>query len=110
MDSRNFAIGMLSTTAVILLVGILIVHSRPAPALAGGMTASSGQYTLTVGTVSIGDEEVLYLIRGNKLIVYRFDIAKDQIEIVEGMDLTEMAKAASGQQAPPSGTRGGRRP
>lgn len=104
MDSRNFAIGILSTTAVILLVGLVIVHTRPNPVLASGMTTTSGDYVLTVGTTTIDNEEVVYVIDApaEKLIAYRFDGARREIQIVDGVDLNELrgAATAAGQQQP----------
>ena len=97
MDSRNFAIGILSTTAVILLVGIMIIHSTPEPAFASGMTARGGNYTMTVGSVSTNDEELLFMLNGpaQKMIVYRFDIGRRQVEIIQGVDLAEMREGAA---------------
>ena len=104
MDSKNFAIGILSTTAVILLVGLVVVHTRPDPAFAAGMTTTSGDYVLTVGTATIGNEEVLYVIDApaEKLIAYRFHGARREIEVVAGVDLKELrdAAAAAGQPQP----------
>lgn len=100
MDQRNFAIGILSTTAVILLVGVLLVQSRPRPALASGVTTSGGNYVMTVGSVSIDDEELLYLIDApkQKLVIYRFDAGKKEIEVVQGISLEEMRAATGGTQ------------
>ena len=103
-DSKNFAIGVLSTTAVILLVGLTIIHSRPTPVLASGMVASGGEYTLTVGNTNQIDEQYLYVVDGSaeKMLVYRFDSARGQIEIVQGLDLSDFRKSATqpGQQPP----------
>jgi len=109
MDSRNFAIGILSTTAVMLLVGIMIIHSRPAPAIASGMTAASGDYVMTVGSVSSNDEELVFVIdnAGQKMLVYRFDIGRHEVQIVQGIKLGDLQQAA-GAQAPSSNKR--RRP
>ena len=102
MDSKNFTIGILSTTAVILLVGLVVVNTRPDPAIAAGMTTTSGDYVLTVGTATIGNEEILYIIDApaEKLIAYRFHGARREIEVVTGVDLKELrnASAAAGQQ------------
>lgn len=114
MDSRNFAIGILSTTAAILLVGVLIIHSRPAPVLASGVTETGGNYVLTVGTFTINDEELLFVIdsSGMKMITYRFHTGKGQIEIVNAINLQEMrdATSAAGQQPKATKKRGRRRP
>lgn len=102
MDSRNFAIGILSTTAIILLVGIVIISTQPEPVWADGMTATGGGYVLTVGDVEAADEELLYVVDGSteKLIAYRFNPARRQIEIVQGLDLAELRRPP-GQPARP---------
>ena len=105
MDSRDFAIGILSTSAVILLVGLLIISSRPETALADGMTTSGGDYVLVVGGVSAADEEHLYLLDSpmERLITYRFDGGRQQIEIVQGVELGELRRtSAKPGQAPTS--------
>ena len=113
MDSKNFTIGVLSTTAVILFVGLLIIHTRPTPVLASGMTATAGRYVITVGTRSIGDEELVFVVdtSSEKMIIYGFNSAKRQIEQLQGINLQEMRAATSGAgQQPPASRRRGRRP
>ena len=90
MDSRNFAIGILSTTATMLLVGLFVIQSRPAPAVASGMTVAGGAYTMTVGRDAMNDQDFLYVLHGptERLIVYRFDPGRRRIEIVHGVDLS----------------------
>ena len=99
MDSKNFAIGILSTTAVMLLVGIMIIHSRPAPALASGMAASAGNYVMTVGNVSTNDEELVFIVNNQdkKMLVYRFDAGRREVQIVQGIRLDDLPKAAGAQ-------------
>ncbi len=115
MDTKNFAIGILSTTAVILLVGLLFLNSRPQPAWASGMTSGAGDYVLTVGSDASADEELVYVIDapGQKLIAYRFATGRQQIEIVQGIDLAEL-RESPGQPAQPQkrkpSSRGRRRP
>ncbi len=113
MDSKNFTIGILSTTAVILLVGLVIINTRPEPASASGMTVTGGDYVLTVGSDISSDEELLYVVDApeEKLVVYRFDGGRQQIEVVQGIDLGEMrADAGPSQQPGKKPTRGRRRP
>jgi len=96
MDSKNFTIGVLSTTATILLVGVILVHSRSNEVLANGMTTSGGGYVVTVGNLTQHDEELVYVIDSStdKMIVYRFDGSRHQIELVQGIDLAEMKRAS----------------
>ncbi len=118
MDSKNFAIGILSTTAAILLVGVLIIHSRPAPVLASGLTATAGDYVVTVGSFTLGDEEFIYVIVApeQKMIMYRFDVARGSIEVSDAKDLATVREAASearqqsGQKSKSTKKKGRRRP
>ena len=111
MTSKDFAIGVLSTTAVILLAGLLVIHARPATAFAHGMTTSTGRYVLTVGNIQISNQELLYVLdtTEQKIIAYRFNAAKKQILPVWGDDL---AKLGGGQKNQPAkgANKGRRRP
>jgi len=102
MDSRNFTIGILSVTGVMLLTAVLVIGSRPPQAIASGMTAAGGDYSMTVGASTSTDEELLYVIdvRTGRLTVYRFDTNRPQIELVHGVDLTQLGNAP---QQPPAG-------
>ncbi|MHC4697804.1 MAG: hypothetical protein ACYTFA_13820 [Planctomycetota bacterium] len=102
MNSKDMTIGILSTTAVILLVGIMIIHSRPEPALASGMTVSGGRYVMSVGSVSIDDEELVFVIDSTeqKMLVYRFDTRRGQLQINQRYSLKELSEAASEQPKP----------
>ncbi len=99
MNSKDMTIGVLSTTAVILLVGIMVIHSRPEPALASGMSASGGDYVMSVGSVSINDEELLFVInrKVEEMIVYRFDAGRHQLQINQRVNLAELREAANEQ-------------
>ena len=107
MDSRNFAIGMLSTTAVILLVGIVIVQSAPPSVRADGMTVAGGDYVVTVGARTQTDEDYVYVIDvpAEKMIAYRFDTGRQQIEIVQGLDLSVLRQAPIKAEPPKPGQR-----
>lgn len=61
------------------------------------MTTSGGGYIMTVGSVSHNDEELVYVIDSStdKMIVYRFDGTRHQIELVQGIDFAEMKRAST---------------
>ena len=101
MTSKDFAIGVLSTTATILLVGLFVIHTRPEPAYAAGMTTTNGDYVLTVGTATINNEELLYIIDAPQeiLVSYRFNSGKRTVEIVDRIKLSQM-RSASGNPPP----------
>jgi len=102
MDQKNFAIGILSTTAAIMLVGLLIITARPTPAIASGMTASGGDYVMTVGTTPQTDEEFVYVVSNSakKMIVYRFDTTRGLLDLAHVVDLSSLHQA--GQQPAPT--------
>ncbi len=115
MSAKDLAIGILSTTAAILLVGLLIINTLPGLAYASGMTEMGGDYVLSVGTAITADEELIYIVDAptEKMVVYRFDGGRGRIEIAQGIDLRPLREAAAGQQPQPRGQRPttrGRRP
>ncbi len=99
VDSRDFAIGVLSITAMILLVGVSLVSMQPAPAIASGMTVSAGSYTMTVGQAASVDEEFLYVLDGpaEKMIAYRFNTTRQTIDVIQGIDLSGLRAPAAGR-------------
>lgn len=111
LDSKDFAIGVLSTAALILLVGLLIINTRPEPAWADGMTTSGGEYVLTVGQLAVADEEYVYVLDApaEKLIAYRFNAPRQQIEVVQGIDLAELRGQDVDATKQPRGKRSGSR-
>ena len=112
MDSKNFAIGVLCTTATILLVGVVLVYSQPEPAMAAGVSVSGGDYTLSVASLDRTDEELVYVIDTpqEKMLVYRFDTNKQRVEIVKAFDLHQIREAAAAELDPSKKPPAGRRP
>lgn len=92
VDRRTLAVGVLSVTAVILLVGIVIVQMFPATVRADGMSISGGDYIMTVGALVDTDEEYIYVIDvpSSKLAVYRFDVTRHRIQIIQGIELSRL--------------------
>ena len=91
MDSKNFMIGVLSTTAVILFVGLVVIQTRPQPARADGMAVIRGDYSITVGALTRNDEDLLYIIDSvaQRLNTYRFDSRRKQIELVQSSSISD---------------------
>ena len=119
MDNRNLAIAVLSLTAVVLLVGLAILSALPPAAMASGMTAQGGDYVLTVGRLTT-NQELVYAVdaSANKLIVYGFDGNRNEIGVIQGIDLEEMRQASESGSSQPGSQgatptnprRGGQRP
>jgi len=116
MDNKNFAIGVLGITTVILLVGLVIVNSQPRAAFASsGPGVESGDYVLANGQFLHTTEELLYVIDSvtQRLIAYRFDVTSRQsFSPTDGIDLALLRDRASATDAPSQKPprRGRRRP
>lgn len=104
MDTKNFTIGVLSTTAVVLLVGLFLMHAPQQPAFAGGMTILKDDFNLVVGAANKNDEDLVYVIDGpgEKMVSYRYDAGRKEIILVQGISLKEMRAAGQGGAAPGS--------
>ena len=74
-SNKNLTIGILSVTAAILFVGLILVNSlAPSAQAASGPGSLSGDYMLANGQFKV-DEELFYLIdsQSEQMVVYRFD-------------------------------------
>lgn len=107
MDKRDFTIGVLSTTAVILFVGLAVIHTRPQLAYASGMGDRGGDYLVLSGAVW-DQEEYLYVFNTaqNKMMIYRYDRNKKSIIAHGPADLNRLFQGGT----PARTQRGNRRP
>ncbi len=106
MHAKDLTIGVLSTTAVVLLVGLILLHAQPEPAYASGMGDRGGDYIMVSGAMW-EQQELLYVFNTakNKMMVYWYDQQKARIQAHGPADLTE---AFSGRRAPAPKQRGNR--
>jgi hypothetical protein len=100
IDSKDFAIGVLGTMAVILFTAILVFEAPQAPVFADGMTVAKDDYILTVGAATRNDEDLVYVIDTSvdRMGAYRFNNGRRQIELIQMISLAEMRSGA--QPAP----------
>ena len=106
MDRKDFAIGILSTTAVILSVTLVFLLRTPQTVHASGMGDRGGDYIMLSGQMW-ENEELLYVIDTalDRMIAYRFDRRQGQMVVAQGTDLKQLVAPA-----PEGGTgRGSRR-
>ncbi len=110
MNSKDLAIGVLSTTAVILFVGLIILNTQPTPVYASGMSDRGGDYILVTGAMW-AQEELLYVINSaeNKMMIYRFDTQTGQIKAHGPASLDQFFSGRPARLAP-KGRRSRRRP
>ena len=110
-DSRNFAIGVLGTTAAILFVGLMLVLTRPEPARASGMGDRGGDYILLAGELW-AQQELLYVINTamDRMITYQYNARTGQIEVADGTKLREFMQGGAAASPPKGRSRGRGRP
>ena len=101
MDQKNLTIGILSTTAVILIVGLILAQPNPDRAYADSMNARGGDYIVTTGQLQ-ANEEVLYVINAStqQMVAYQFDInrmkiVKTAVQQLKSRGLRSTSKPAS---------------
>lgn len=105
IDRTSLVIGALTVTAIALLVRLIALPSPGAAVWASGMSATGGDFVISVGGSSDRDEELIYVVDNSaeKMAVYRFDAGKRVIEPVQQLDLSDMRRNAG---TPPPPTRG----
>ncbi len=95
MNSKDFAIGILSVTAVVLLTAFVLVQAfSPATVLAGAAPAAgaAGQYIVTVGQLD-DISELVYVLdtASQRMNVYGLNPQTNALEIVEQLDVRPAA-------------------
>lgn len=93
---QDLTIGVLSITAVLLLVGVLVIQTVSAPsAHAFAQTAQSGDYLVATGQFSQGVEYV-YVVdaAAQRMIAYAYDYNRKKMDAVDGFDLSKLRPAA----------------
>ena len=91
LDRRTFAIGVLSVTACVLFVGLILVAQRPAYAI--GMNDRGGDYILLTQQISTTSEAVVVIDAAAKqLIVYEFDYNNKNLNILRRVPLDQLPR------------------
>ena len=101
MDNRNFAIGTLSVTAVVLLMALIILAQFPAqhPALGFAQTAVGGDYIMFGGQIEESNE-LLYVIDTavRQMNVYAANPSKRELILVQRIDLQGLPEVGKGKK------------
>jgi hypothetical protein len=96
VTSKDFAIGVLGVTAVILLVALLTINALvPGRALAASQASVSGDFL--VNTARLNDASSLLIVintRQQLMNGYGFNIYAGQIDLIQQIDLERLSKDA----------------
>lgn len=99
LDRQTFAIGVLSVTACVLLVGWLLLAFTP-PAHAVGQLDRGGDYIMLTQQVSSSQEGIVIVDAASKrMIIYAFDFNNKNLVILDGFDLGRL-RGAPAEAAP----------
>ena len=93
VDVRTFAIGVLSVTACVLFVGLLLVASQPSPAYGIGQNDRGGDYVMLTQQLTSSNEGLIVVdAAAQKMILYGFDFNRKSLRIVDGFNLERLRK------------------
>ncbi len=91
-DNQNLTIGILSITATVLFVGVVVVLMvGDKPAMAIGQTDRGGDYIMVTGQFT-PNVEMVYLTdaAAKKLNAYSYDITQRQLILWDSQDLAKI--------------------
>jgi len=101
LDSKTFAIGVLSVTACILFVGFLLLSSATPSAYAIGMSDRSGDYIMLTQQLSTSQEGVVVVdAAAERLVLYAFDYNRGQMRVISRIPLDRLRKPREEGQQP----------
>ncbi len=85
MNGKDFTIGVLTVTAVILMTGLIIIQAvAPKQAMAFGQNAGGGDYLVTTSQFTEYSEIVLVFDTAQmKMNAYVFNAQTGQVELIQ---------------------------
>lgn len=107
LDARTFAIGILSVTACVLFVGLVLVISSPRQALATGQSDRGGDYIMITQQLSNSLEGIVVIDAAAKqLNLYALDDNFKKFQVLQrGFPLDQLPGSRQDGQPPASGRR-----
>lgn len=102
LTGKDFTIGLLSVTALILLTSLILLHAlAPTPALASGQGGAVGDYVVSTGRLD-GTTEMLFVVdtATRQMNMYGFLPARGTIELVQQFDMRALEDARLPAGAP----------
>jgi len=91
LDGKTFAIGVLSVTACILFVGLMLINTQPAQAF--GQSDKAGDYKML--TMQLGSSRECIVVvdaAAKQAIIYGFNNSQDRLDILSMIPMDQMPK------------------
>jgi hypothetical protein len=101
LDAKSLAIGVLTITACILFVGLILINQSPAYAI--GMNDRGGDYIMLTQQLSDATEGVVVIDAAAKqMVIYQYDFNNRAWDILRQVPLDQLPKArpAESEQRP----------
>ena len=94
VTTKDFAIGVLGVTAVILLAGMLAINALvPGRALAAAQTGAAGDFLATTARLNEATALLIIINTSQQLMNgYGFNINTGQIDLIQQIDLERLTK------------------
>jgi len=93
VDAKLLGIGVLSVTACVLLVGLILVLIQPTPAQANGENDRAGDYIMATQQLSTSTDAIVVIdAAARQMIFYGFDYNDRTLQILQRVNLASMPK------------------
>lgn len=91
VDTRTLMMGVLSITACILFVGLMLIVIQPRPAYGIGQLDRAGDYIMLTQQIS-NSQEVCIIIdtASRQMAMYMYNASNRQIQRLQNIPLSEM--------------------
>jgi hypothetical protein len=97
IDSKTFAIGVLSVTACVLFVGLILISQPPARAM--GMNDRGADYVMLTQQLSPTSEGLVVIDAAAKqMIIYAYDYNNRSLDILRRVNLEQLPKARASEE------------
>ncbi len=93
VDTRTFTIGVLSVTATVLFVGLMMLMMQPPTANAIGMNDRGGDYIMCTQQLTTSQEGLLVIdAAAERMILYAYDFNQRRMQMFDGFELNRLLK------------------
>jgi uncharacterized membrane protein len=101
IDSKALAIGVLSITACILFVGLLMLTMQPQPAYGIGQIDRGGDYIMLTQQLSSSQEGVVIIDAASRqMTLYALDGSNKQLQILQSNIPLDQLPGSQGSSSP----------
>jgi hypothetical protein len=101
IDSKTFAVGVLSITACILFVGLVMVTMQPMPAYGIGQTDRGGDYIMVTQQLTNSQEGVIVIdAAARQMTLYALNGSNKQLQVLHANIPLDQLPGSQGASPP----------